>query len=406
MMTIRWSWIFILYSLLVRLGSAAIPDDNHIVDEILPRAGIYHPDLSRMLNLSSSKPQPQPKKPNVGAIVGGVLGGLALVALLGWYFISRKRRIHHVEEGVKSPGLKDNQGGWLDPKSQFSPDEKNGGKFSRLKDVLGRRKRPPLESILPSYHVAFPTGSTNSINVPPPAVPNHAPRYPSILERGTTKKRPAPPPLEGYPDPSRVPVSESIRSIDSAGGQRTGRRKLQVPPKALVVTTPGRPLPGLAAISARSAGLRTPKSPSRRRSWFAKHPFKHPFIPVRSVDNTLRFPPGSPLYPGNYQPSRQHLEARISARSPRIEGGTPRSGTFHGQYQQPETARQRPDSDEYEDPGSTKQMRLMEALKSADAERPRTPTQNGSRTAIPPRSARHPLGSARFLPEPPTTSYI
>ncbi|KAF5388396.1 hypothetical protein D9615_000157 [Tricholomella constricta] len=402
MMTFRWSWIFILYSLLVRLGSATVPDDNHIVDDIHRRAGAY--ESNRVFGFMSSPPE----KPNIAAIVGGVIGGVVFtLVVLGWCFVSRKRRISHVEEGAK--GLKGRPDGWIpDLKSEFSPDEKNGGKFDRIRDALARRGvlKKSRQSILPIFQVALPPGSTDSIDRPPPAVPNHVPRYPSVLERGYTKRRPTPPSLEGYPDLSRTAsVTDSIHSTDSGGGgDRPGRRKVQVPPKALMVPIPGRPLPGLSAASAKSAGLRPPKSPSRRRSWFSKHPFKHPFIPIRNVDNTLRFPPGSPLHPGLYQPSRQHLEARMEARSPRIESMSPRSSTMSARHMPMKSARRQP-VPLYEDSGSSKQARLMDAL-SAGLDGPRTPVQNGSRTAVPPNSSRHPLGSSRFLPEPPTTSYI
>ncbi|KAF8076123.1 hypothetical protein FPV67DRAFT_1470432 [Lyophyllum atratum] len=396
MMTFRWSWIFILYSLLVRLGSAAVPDDNHIVNDIHPRAGAYA--SNRVLGFL--RPDPPPKKPNVGAIVGGVIGGVVFtLAVLVWCYFARKRKISHVEEGAKSPGLKERPEGWVpDLRSTFSPDESNGGKFDRLRMAFGRPGvKKPQEGILPIFQ---------SIDVPPPAAPNHVPRYPSVLERGHNKRRPTPPPLEGYLDGSRTAsVTDSIRSIESSGAERPSRRRVQVPPKALIVPAPGRPLPGLG-LSAKSAGLRPPKSPSRRRSWFSKHPFKHPFIPVRNADNSLRFPPSSPLYPGQYQPSRQHLEART--RSPRIEGMSPRSSSTSTQQVPGRESARRPPVPLYEDAGSSKQARLMEALQSAGADGARTPTQtqNGSRTAVPPNSSRHPLGSSRFLPEPPTTSYI
>jgi len=395
MMTFRWSWIFILNLLLVQLGSATVPNDNHIVNDIHQRSG----DETSYRVFDFLVPD-QPKKPNIGAIVGGVIGGLTFtLVVLGWCFVSRRRRIAHVEEGARSPGLKRPDGLVGDPKSVFSPDGK-GGKFDRIRDVLGRRPRKPLENILPVYQVALPPGSTDTIGRPPPAAPNHAPRYPSVLERGSNpKRRPTPPPLEGYPDLSSASsVTDGVPSTDV--GERPGRRKVQAPPKALMVPTPGRPLPGLAIASARSAGMRPPKSPSRRRSWFAKHPFKHPFIPIRSIDTNLRFPPGSPLYPGQYQPSPQHLAARFSGRSPRIE--SPLTGSMSAKQVPPSSRRQPAPLDE--DPGSTKQARLMEALQSADLEGARTPT--GARTALPPNSSRLPLGSSRFLPDPPTTSYI
>ncbi|KAG6841320.1 hypothetical protein C0991_012319 [Blastosporella zonata] len=408
-MTFRWSWIFILYSLLVRLGSATVPVDNHIVNEVHRRAGFY--EMTRSL-LASNTDAP-PAKPNVGAIVAGVFGGMGVLIVLGFCFLKRRRRIPDVEEGPKSPGVKERpEGGIPDLKSQFSPDDKNSGKFDRLREALGRRgglgKKAPLDNILPVYNVNLPPGSTGSIDRPPPTVPNHIPRYPSVLERGSKRRFSPPPPLEGYPDLSRVSFADSIQSVNSAHEDRSGRR-LKVPPKALAVPAPGRPLPGLVVASAKSAGIHMPKSPSRRRSFFSKHPFKHPFIPVRSVDATLRFPPGSPLGPGQYQPSRQHLEARMEARSPRIEGiMSPRSSSVSARHmpgKESASVRRQPPL-QIEDPGSSKQARLVEALQSAGFEGPRTPGQNGSRTALPPHISRHPLRSAKFLPEPPTTSYI
>ncbi|KAG5646452.1 hypothetical protein DXG03_003502 [Asterophora parasitica] len=292
-------------------------------------------------------------------------------------------------------------------KSAFSPDEKDGRKFDRIRNALGRRpglNKKSQQSILPIFQIALPPGPTDPIDRPPPAMPNHIPRYPSVLERGYTQRRPTPPPLEGYPDLSRIPsVTDSTDSASSAAAPL--RRKVAVPPQALMVPTPGRQLPALSAlrIGAKSAGLHPPKSPSQRRSWFSKHPFKHPFIPVRNVDNTLRFPPGSPLRSANYQPSRQHLEARLSeAKTPRID--SPRSGSLSARPVQTKFARRRPAPLD-EDPGSSKQVRFMDAL-SSGLEGPRTPVQNGSRTAVPRHSSRHPLGSSRFLPVPPTTSYI
>ncbi|GLB33545.1 hypothetical protein LshimejAT787_0104290 [Lyophyllum shimeji] len=397
MMTFRWSWIFILYSLLVRLGSATVPDDDRIVNDIHQRTGDY---TSRKRFFGFLSPDPPPKKPNVAAIVCGVIGGVALIlAVIGLWFLARRRKVPHVEEGPKSPGaLKERPDGLIpDLRSQFSPDEGSGGKFDRLRMALGRRRNNP--SILPIFQIAIPPGSQESIDRPPPAVPSHVPKYPSVLERGHAKRRPMPPPLEGYGE-SRPPSTDTTRSDDSGGGERSGRRKVQEPPKALIVPTPGRPLPGLGA-TAKSAGLRPPKSPSRRRSWFSKHPLKHPFIPVRNADPSLRFPPGSPLHPGQYQPSRQHLEAR--ARSPRVEAVTPRTATASAK---PLPSARRQLAFLEQDPGSSKQVRLMEALQSASTENPRTPTQNGPRTAIPPNSGGHPLGSSRALPEPPPTSYI
>lgn len=410
MMTFRWSWIFILYSLLVRLGSATVPVDNHIVDDIHQRAAAF--DSSHIFGFLT--PNSPPSKPNIGAIVGGVILGLViLLALIGWHFISRNRRIAHVEEGKISPGaIKERPDGVLpDLKSQFSPDESKG-RFDRIRQALGRRPfKRSQQSILPVFQIAIPPGSTESINRPPPAAPNHVPRYPSTLERGYDKgsRRPTPPSMAGYPD---LPRTASVTTTDT-WEPGDPRRKVQVPPKAVLVPMPGRPLPGLAAaVSARSPGLRPPRSPSRRRSWFSKHPFKHPFIPVRAADNLLRFPPGSPLNPNTpaqYHPSRQHLGAQMSeTQSPRIEG-SPVSGWRMSANPVPPVQEERqvrrppPAPLEPENLGLSRQERMNAVPGTRSA---RTHTRDGSRTAIPPNSSRHPLGSSRFLPEPPTTSYI
>ncbi|KAG6878259.1 hypothetical protein C0993_010031 [Termitomyces sp. T159_Od127] len=403
MMTIRWSWIFILYSLLVRLGSAALPDDDHSVDEIHWRTGFQQSNrILDFLNLDSS--MDPPKKSNAGAIVGGSIGGLTVLCIFALLFLKRRRRITDVEEGPNSPtAMKKERSDscFLDPKPQFSPDDKKREKTSRLRDALSRRpgicNKAPLDNILHRYNVVLPAGSTESIDRPPPTLSTHVPHHPCTLQRGS-KKRPSPPPLlDCHPDFSPVSMADSAESIDSVGREMIDRQQLRMPPTALIVPTPGRTLPNTVVASAQSAGLHKRKSPSRRRSVFSKDPSKHPFIPVQGIDTTLRFP-GSPLH-AQYQPSRQHLEARMEARSPRIEGSL-------------RSARLGKDSasigHQFHPPGSSRQGRLVEALQSAGKipRTPRTPVPNGSLTALPPHSDKHSLHSAKFLPGPPTASYM
>ncbi|RDB23194.1 hypothetical protein Hypma_009616 [Hypsizygus marmoreus] len=410
MMAFRWSWIFILYSLLVRLGIATVPNNEDTGDGIQDRSEAF--DSNAYLVVTNS--DATMSKANVGAIVAAVIGGIALsFAVLGWCFISRKRKVApHVEEGVRSPRLR--QEGWIpDLKSEFSPDENERSKrrFDRIRAAFGRpANKPPLENILPVFKVVLPPGSTDSVDRPPPAVPNHLPKYPSSLERGYSKRpHPPPPPLEGYPDLSRTPsMTESL--LDAQPGDRASRRKVQVPPKVLLVPPPGRPLPGLA--SSRSAG-RAPRSPSRHRSWLSKHSFKHPFIPLRNGDATLKFPPGSPL--GQYQPSRQHLEARLQTGSPRREVMSPRlrsprpGSPLSAKTPMREPIRRQPVPLYEEDIATTKQARLVEALQSAGVESHRSPVQvnnPGYRTAVP-SSSKHPPNSSRLAPpEVPTSAYI
>lgn len=280
--------------LLVRPGSA-LPI-NYIVVGVFPR------------EVSSATDTTEPSSSlNVGAIIGGAVAGVGLtVFFLVWYSGYRKRKNEpHTEEGgvrkEKSPGWFSNF------RSEFSPDEK-ARRFDRFREAFSRRgEKKAQEGILPTYQAKPPLSHMDSISPPPRAVPNHVPRYPSALERGHSKTARYPPPTH---DLSRMPsITESLRSAPA--GDRASRRKVQIPPRALLVPPPGRPLPGLAG---RIGMLRSPRSASRRKSWLSKRLSKHPFIPLRA-DSPLHFPPSS-LNPDPYQPSRQHLEARLDSRSP------------------------------------------------------------------------------------------
>jgi len=362
MMTFRWSWIFIPYSLLVRPGSAA-RTDSHIVNDILPRVRRNESVFSAVW---LSTPQEPSSRPNVGAIVAGVFGGVGLiVALVVWFFIFRRRKsISHVEEGLEP---KERPDGWLpDLKSEFSPDEKNGLRFDRIRDAFSRRgARKSQQTILPVYQVSLPPGSTDRPVLPAPA---HIPRYPSMLERSFSKRpRPPPPPLKTPNELSRMPsMTDSLRSAQS--GDRSSRRKVQIPPKVLLVPSPGRPLPGFPE---RRLSRTTPRSPSARKSWLSKRPFKHPFIPLRTPDPFIQFAPGSPLHPDRYHPSRELLETRFDSRSPKDQSRR-------------ELVRRQPVPLYEEKNGSTKQARLVEALHSA-----------GVRTPVPLGSSKHPPDSAK-----------
>ena len=259
-----------------------------------------------------------------------------------------------------------------------------------MRQAFIRRKKKPEDSLLPVHQVPLPP---DSIERPLPVLPRLINREPSPLERGTKPpRRSPPPPLNADMEPSEL---ETISSSDSDSTISNGSHKpvrVKVPPQAVLVPVPGRPLPGFSG--AKTAWLRPPKSPSRRRSWLSKQPFKHPFVPLRTPDITLRFPPGSPLT--QYHPSRQHLEARIN-RSPRVDGKrrltSPRT---------PQSAR-RPAPAAGEDDVRTKQARLVDALHDTVIEGQGTPT--GYRQALPPASSKNPPPSTRFA-DPPTTAYI
>lgn len=312
-------------------------------------------------------------RPNVAAIVAGVFGGLALItALIVWFVIFRKRRsIPHVEEGVE-----ERPEGWIpNLKSEFSPDEKGGLRFDRIREAFahrGLKKSQP--GILPLYQTSLPPGSKEFISGPMTPAPAHIPRYPSVLERGRNRPRPPPPPLGLGID--RTPsMSDSIQSAEP--GDRASRRKVQIPPRVLLVPSPGRPLPGFA----RPGASRSPRSP-RRKSWLSKRLSRHPFIPLRDPDPSIQFAPGSPLHPNHYQPSRELLEARLDLKSPRtpMTPRTPRT---------PKLARREPVRRlpvplyEEEIGATTKSARLVEALH-----------EDENRTPIPPMSSKHPLSSS------------
>jgi hypothetical protein len=311
----------------------------------------------------------------IGAIVGGVLAGVVLTGFFfAWYSGYRKRKNEsHDEEGGEQ---KERSPGWFSNyRSEFSPDEKPG-RFDRFREAFSRRgEKKPHDGIL---QAKLPPSSTDSIiSRPPPAVPGHVPRYPSILERdhSQTARDPSPP-----QDLSRMPsITESLRSAPA--GDRASRRKVQIPPRALLVPPPGRPLPGLAGLS------RSPLSP---RSWFSKRLSKHPFIPLRD-DPSLQFPP-SPLNPDRYQPSRQHLEARLDSRSPK-------------EVQSKQSVRRQPVPLYLEDGGTTKHARIVEALQSSGMPL-KTPLKTPLRTPLKtplktpmrtPTSSKPPMNSASYI---------
>ena len=228
-----------------------------------------------------------------------MLFGVVLTGFfIAWYSGYRKGRQADAERG----GEEKWSAGWFSTfsKSDSSPAEKllaspSRGPLDRFRDAFGRRGELRPQD---AYQTKLPPRSTDTISPPPPAAPNHIPRYPSILERTHSQTARHPPPLQEL---SRVPsMTESLRSAPA--GDRVSRRKVQIPPRALLLPPRGRPLPGLAGA------LRSPKSPLKPKTWFSKRLSKHPFIPLRD-DSSLQFPP-SPRTPDRYQPSRQHLEAR------------------------------------------------------------------------------------------------
>ena len=319
-----------------------------------------------------------------------MLAGVVLtVFFFAWYSGYRKQRNKsHAEEG--SSERKERSPGWFSNlKSEFSPDEK-AGRFDRFREAFSRREKKTQDGILPTYQTKLPPGFTDSIIIsrPPPAAPSHVPRYPSILERNFSKtaREPSPP-----RDLSRPPsITESLRSAPA--GDRASRRKVQIPPRALLVPPPGRPLPGLAG----QVGVS--HSPLSPRSWFSKRLSKHPFIPLR-VDSSIQFPP-SPLNPDRYQPSRQHLEARLDSRSPK-------------EVVSNHSVRRQPVPLYLEDGGTTKHGRIVEALQSSGTRTPlktplRTPLKTPLKTPLqtPMKTPMHTTPTSSIPPVNSASTYI
>lgn len=348
---------------------------------------------------------PPVSKHNVGVLVGCVIAGVVVAfAALGWCYFSRRRRFppYDLEGSSISSNSKHGGRGWFpDPKSEFSPDDGTSRKFDRIRKALGHRKKKSSDSILPIYRVSTPE-SIDSIHRPPPAVPSQVPRYPSELDRSYSKpvRRSPPPPLKGYPQPSNS-SSSSYSPTSTEASEPLSWKRVQVPPTAALVIRQSRPLPKI-----KSAGLRTPKSPSRRKSWLMRNPLNHPFIPSPHLEGYLRYPPNSPL--GRYQPSRQQLEARLDSQSPRRAIMSPRLGPRSAN--QPsrkgkEPVKRQPLPLYEEDQGTTKQVRLVEALHSAVIDGQGTPT--GYRTALPPSVHKQPLASgSKFSRDPPPSAFM
>jgi len=408
MMTFRWSWIFTVLTLLVQLGNANFPSNDDLVVNMLHRREEMFVEPSYIASTSNT---PMSTK-NIGIIVACVVAGVAVsCAGIGWAYLSRSRRLRvpSVEEGVSSPSSFDSTWKAKNLRSQFSPDETKSYNFDRIRAAFGRRKKH--EAILPIYNVALPAGSVESIEPPPPVAQGHIPRYPSILERGNSqrsvntdpskKSSPSrraspPPPLQGLPELTRTPSSSSTGSRVSGPRALTKPpKRTQVPLKAVLIPPPGRPLPGLSGAKT----AHTPKSPSKRRSWLSRHTFRHPFIPFRSPDLSLKFPPGSPL--GGYHPSRQHLEARFDMVTPRVSSPLaeshrlPPASAKEIQRREHVIKRQPVPPLSLEAPVTpTRQVKIFEALQSAETEGRMTPT--GYRTAI--------SASASKPPKTPKTS--
>jgi hypothetical protein len=346
---------------------------------------------------------------NVAVIVVCVIAGiLVTLAFLGWRFFAKRAKIPtHDEEGAVSPGstYKAKELSPI-PKSEFSPEGKHvSRRFERLRKAFALRKKRHRESVLPLHQGHLPPGSSEVIGRPLPIVPAPSSRHPGTLERQHRKvpRRVPPPPIDtSSSEPTETASSYSISPTSSEESHESTKplKKVRIAPDPELVPIPGRPLPGFSG--AKSARLRAPKSPSRRKSWLSKQPLKHPFVPQRTSDASLKFPPGSPLI--QYHPAKHHLEARLGSRTPRTPGPSPLSTPWTPrEASRRESLRRKV----LEEEGATKQAKLVGALHSASLEGRMTPT--GYRGGFPPASS-PPTSSRIVQPDPaqpvPSSAYI
>jgi hypothetical protein len=132
----------------------------------------------------------------------------------------------------------------------------------------GKRSHSKQEtSPIPIQFPPLSPSPTEYVEKPERAASGPKPKYPSILERGYQDRINVPPEAPKLPPIDTEPLL-LLTDADHS------RRKVRVPPRALIVPPHGRPIPGL---SERKQG--TPNTPAhRRKSWLSRH---HPFLPPK-----------------------------------------------------------------------------------------------------------------------------
>ncbi|KAF9452208.1 hypothetical protein P691DRAFT_805393 [Macrolepiota fuliginosa MF-IS2] len=299
MTTYLWSWFFIL-PLLVRPGCAH--HDSHNSDTHVPRSSSVIRNPARSLSPDNTK------RNNAVAIALGVTAGLLLLISLVIFLLylrKRKRTVAQIEEGAieEKPGTEEKPQWWhIDLQSAKGTtwwvlETKGGGKeregknsadedypiktktshLDRLRYFLSRNNAERQNSDLPQNTLqrpGFPPApdAPNRVARPLPTVPNSHPRYPSILDRPGNPS--------GFPPPSPFKnpnLARTVLAVESR--EKTNRRRVQIPPKVLMVPN-GRLIANLPGA---------PRSPSghRRRSWLSRQAFKNPFLPLKESDAVL-----------------------------------------------------------------------------------------------------------------------
>ncbi|KAF5331655.1 hypothetical protein D9611_007638 [Ephemerocybe angulata] len=252
------------------------------------------------------------------SIIVGVLFCLFLVALAGlavfYYFKRQRTRVGDVETAEPEKkrnwfaveGGDEKKGGFADwwrqshsipDRVEPPPSARPRTSLQRLKSALSRkgaqhRRTPSTESetgLLSKFSFKV-TSPTVTIDLPMQTVPQPKPRYPSVLERGyrvplypvqsppqensppRSLTSPAPPPPPSSNDKPTHPITVAERSV---------RKKLTLPPRALKISN-GRPL---VPISERKMGV--PRSPAHRQRRGLMNQFKHPFLPLKDSDTAF-----------------------------------------------------------------------------------------------------------------------
>jgi len=151
--------------------------------------------------------------------------------------------------------------------STEDPNLPEGSRVERIKAALSRKKE---KSILPLYNDSKSLPSLPASIIPPPS--NTQLQFPDILDRAYKA------PLHQPPQQSaaQVPVPSVTRKL-------YGKSQPRSPPKAVVTQGFSR------SVVRNSRGL--PRSPAaRRKSWLARAPVHHPFLPVKDDASSVIAP--------------------------------------------------------------------------------------------------------------------
>ncbi|KAJ3511555.1 hypothetical protein NLJ89_g4028 [Agrocybe chaxingu] len=257
MVSLFWSWIFILQLSLVRPGfaHARVSPDYEVLAQ---RA------LETVYTRSLSKAEKTRNTFIALAIAGAVV---LVVGILGLYLLYRrqKQKIPEPEAGaVEKPSWRmvdaknDKMDWWrlslrLQPTTPADPNLPEGSRIERLKAALNK-KAGKAQPLLPTHTKPSPT---ETIRLPMQSIPDVKPKYPDILEKDYRAPM--------YPVDQSPPQIPALTRTLYDGGKQIPLNP-RSPPRALV--TQGMARSG----SGRSGRSGTPRSPAnRRRSWLTRH---------------------------------------------------------------------------------------------------------------------------------------